>query len=523
MTEIVVVAPHRQNLLAIAALAHRFARHACTPAFALFIGGYLALIAWFAWVALDPSPVAAPGIFWAAHQVFRVLFTVYLFALVYGAGAPVLRVVAGRTREGVSVLDHLALSFFTGAGLWHLAMLVLGAVKLEGLVVMVAVTLPPLALAHPMLEAALARVRSANPSLGGQAAGRRMAVVAALAALAIVVLAGIVLPAEGMPPKDIPSEVGLFRLATLLGGPSAPHLVTFWFIAMGAVALFQFVRRFMAGTPWPWVAVIVFLALLVHAPGADPALQSGEGGGTAAFRALNAALVIAILWMTAGAIERRSRLSLAWTAAAAAAVIAAATIDTVVAVYLGAVFVNLALWFLAWRDGRPALACLALFGVTAAVLATGWVTGNGLRFGPGGDTPLATFDALVLVFRSLRLDVLYPLVGGGLAVVLAAAALRAFYRFVRHRHRSGTTAPYHAAVMWVALVIFVAAVLLGGGTHTIAAGRYASIGMPAMIAAGIWLWAAPFEPLFPWLRDLTRWWPVPAAVLAACLAAAWAA
>jgi hypothetical protein len=91
-----------------------------TPAaFAAYVGGYLAIIGWFKWVDVYHAHFATAGPLVLAHNVFRVAFIFYLFWIVCAVGALTLRLLADREPKKVATLDHLALSFFAGAGVWH--------------------------------------------------------------------------------------------------------------------------------------------------------------------------------------------------------------------------------------------------------------------------------------------------------------------------------------------------------------------------------------------------------------------
>src|SRR5215211_760471 len=98
--------------------------------FLAYVAGYCALVAWFKWVDVYHAHFAAAGPLVLTYNAFRVLFIFYLFWIVHAAGALLLRAVAGNTGKSVSPLEHLALSFFAGAGVWHVALLALGYLNL---------------------------------------------------------------------------------------------------------------------------------------------------------------------------------------------------------------------------------------------------------------------------------------------------------------------------------------------------------------------------------------------------------
>src|SRR5262245_52887737 len=86
-----------------------------------FIGGYLLLIAFFKAVDVYHLHFATAGPLVVAYNACRILFALYLFWIIYGAGAAALRAVAGRVWSERAILDRLGLGFFAGAGVWHIA------------------------------------------------------------------------------------------------------------------------------------------------------------------------------------------------------------------------------------------------------------------------------------------------------------------------------------------------------------------------------------------------------------------
>src|SRR3954453_7111986 len=101
-------------------------RHRTLISLFAYLAGYCALVAWFKWVDVYHAHFATAGPLVLAYNAFRVLFIFYLFWVVHAAGALLLRAFAGNAGESVSPLEHLALSFFAGAGVWHVALLALG-------------------------------------------------------------------------------------------------------------------------------------------------------------------------------------------------------------------------------------------------------------------------------------------------------------------------------------------------------------------------------------------------------------
>src|SRR6478609_9589769 len=125
-----------------------------TPGFLFYLGGYVALLAWFKRADVYHLQFATKGAPVIIYNGFRILFIFYLFWIVYALGAAVLRRVSGASSERASV-EWLVLAFFAGAGLWHVAMLALGYLNLYTVPVAIAISLPAVALSYPSARDAI--------------------------------------------------------------------------------------------------------------------------------------------------------------------------------------------------------------------------------------------------------------------------------------------------------------------------------------------------------------------------------
>ena len=122
----------------------------CLPTL-LFTTGYACVLLWFYGVDVYHKHFSETGPLVLAHNFFRVLFIFYLFWMVHAAGTFLLQLVA-KNLAGDGPLDRLALGFFAGTGVWHLALLVLGYFNLYTWTVAVAITLPVVALSYRNLR-----------------------------------------------------------------------------------------------------------------------------------------------------------------------------------------------------------------------------------------------------------------------------------------------------------------------------------------------------------------------------------
>lgn len=524
-----------------------------TPFLVLYVIGYVALVVWFKQVDVYHEHFSQSGSLVLVNNIFRVLFIFYLFWMVHAAGMLTLRLVAREAIFSVGLLDSLALGFFAGTGIFHLALLLLGFLNLYFVSVAVAITLPLVILSafnvcafftqiRQMISVHFTAVRYSRLwpvkiIVGGALLGLLAVVVCLLLIVKGLYPAGghdyfthyfyyyqSVISHHGLKPNEVwyhfyySKGAGLYFLGILLTDPLAPQLVTYCFIIAAALALFQLLRRLAPRSLWPWVGVVIYLGLYIYTPGPMENRVQGGWGDFEKLHELNAALIISLLWIVAGAAERRGRVALAWWGAAASATCAAVIINITVAAYVGAVFAILSLWYLARRQWRVAAVFIAL-GIVAGVLlagtliinftATGLINDQGiLWFWPFANIEkLQTWGALPSIitlhwatdrmvmdnrflagmpfsrqsleflFHALRLDLLWPLVAAGVVMTIDVIA----------RRRHGPVAHHHAAVLTAAIVSFVLLAWTAGRDQPISFYRYSSFVIPIVIAAGVLL------------------------------------
>jgi len=531
--------------------------------FLLYLGGYAALVAWFKYVDVYHTHFSDTGVLVFLNNLFRLLFVFYLFWIVQAAGAVFLRLLGECSPNALGTLDYLALTFFAGAGPWHVVLLAIGYLSLLNAPVIMLLTAPIVALSFRELRLVAPRVRTLfrrrvkHTSNLGTATGILLAVVW----FALFLVKGLDPGAGGgdyflhyFPAYQAflehgslwPNEVwwhyyyskgaGLFFLGMLLTDPLAPQLVTFCFMSVAGLAIFLFVRRLAPRTAWPVISVLLFFGLYIYTPG------WGEFGK---LHELNTSLVIAILWMTVVAFDGTNTAKRVWLAAAASAMTAAVIINTVIGVFLGLSFAALALSYAFLRDRRRGLVCLA-FVVAAGALVCGILLINYLTTGLPNDLALRYFWKFADVERLyqwgalpralwwhrqltglwgvpfersinflnfvLRLYLLWPLFFGG--VLVASVAAYAWYRAGHFGRRPVSNV---ALVLTAAFLVFVALAVTEGRGLSTSFYRFSSFMVPVVIVAGIAMWAAPIRHRSgaSWLAMLKH--PViPVIVLASC-------
>lgn len=511
------------------------------PAFVAFVVGYLALIVWFKGFDLYHTRFEASGALIVIYNLFRILFAFYLFWIVHAVGSILLRLIAGHAWNSISFVDQLGLGFFAGAGVWHVFLLILGYLNLYTVPVAIAVTLPIVALSYGRARATLDGARKILAAWRGHhwtwwRLLRALLIPSCLAAGSALLLVKGLYPAgghdyfthyfyyyqavidrAGLWPNNVwyhyyySKGAGLYFLGILLTDPLAPQLVTFCFVAASALALLQLLRRIAPDTAWPWVGVILYWGLYIHTPGQGPYRAHGGWGDFEKLHELNAALVISILWMVAGALERRGKVGLAWASAAASTIVAAVVINTTAGAYLGFVLVLLAVWFCIRRNWFPGSICVGLTAVAGTTLVgilainyltTGLINDQGIllfwqfadleKLNRWGALPLAitlhwgvtgltansvplSLETIKFLFLSLRLDLLYPLFAIG-AIFAALAMIRS---------RARTSAWTQLLVLAVAILAFILLAVAAGRSQPISFYRYSSFALPIVIAAGI--------------------------------------
>jgi hypothetical protein len=510
--------------------------------FAIFVAGFITIVAWFKGFDLYHTDFEASGVLIVLYNIFRVLFVFYLFWIVQVVGSFSLRLIAGDAWNSINALDQLALGFFAGAGIWHVFLLTLGLLNLYTVPVAIFITLPIVALSYRNVRATVDFARQ-FVTTHRESAWAWLHLPLALACLAVscalILVKGLypagghdyfthyfyyyqaVIDNAGLRPNEVwyhyyySKGAGLYFLGILLTDPLAPQLVTLCFFAASALALFQFLRRIAPNTIWPSVGIIIYLGLYIYTPGRGQYLANGGWADFEKLHELNTALLVSTLWLVASALERSGRIALTWASAAASATIAAIIINPTIAPYIGSTLGLAGIWFFVSRRLASGVICIGLAAVAGAAvsaiftinyLTTGLINDQGIllfwqfadleRLYRWGALPLAiivhwsttgmvansvplTFDTIVFLALTLRLDLLFPLLGLGL--MTAAGAI--FTKRVR------IVARHDFLVLTIAILVFVVFCVAAGRSQSISFYRYSSFVVPIMIAEGIALCA----------------------------------
>ena len=512
------------------------------PQFA-FALPYVALLTWFHEVDVYHHHFSEFGIIVVAYNCIRVLFIFYLFWIVATAGLFLLRTVVRQELNELGVLERLTLGFFTGSGAWHMAMLVLGYLDLYSTPIAIAVTLPLVILSYvPARDAASDIYRTVIKSRGLNGLDWSLLALAVIAIIILLLVKGlypggghdyfthyfyyyqVAIERGGLWPNDVwyhyyyDKGAGLVFLGILLTDPLAPQLVTFTFMAAAGLALFLLLRRISPDTLWPLVGTILFFFIYIYTPGA--AVLYSKNGGWGDFEKLheiNAALVIAIVWMTIEALTNKDRKQILWLIAAASTIVCAVLVNITIAIYLGGFFALLALCYAVSHRVASMLICLSL-GAVAGLLLIALLIINQATTGLANDqgillfwnfanldklarwgalpfvivfnldyhqvvvaTPPFSIHTVIFLIESFRLDLVLPMIIGGTIISLSA--------IIRWRwNRNAITA---AMVLTSAALMFLAVALFAGREQQVSFYRYSSFATALAIASGVLSWSIP--------------------------------
>jgi len=537
---------------------------AWTPGFLVYMGGYAALLAWFKLVDVYHAHFATNGLIVVAYNTFRVLFIFYLFWIVYAAGALVLRRID--RFSDLQTIERFVLAFFAGAGLWHIALLALGYLGFYTVPVAIAITVPAIIYAYPDAQIAVSRCRHHVSSLPiADRHDRIMACCIAVAAGLLLIIKGLypggghdyythyfyyyqsVIKHAGIWPNEVwyhyyySKGLGLYFLGMLLTDPLAPQLVASCFMAVAAAILFIAVRETAPATTWPMASVFLFVAIYIVTP------YWGEFEKQHEF---NTALIVGVIWTAQRALRAQDRSKRGFAVACGLAVATAIIINTQIGAFYVVVFGIVALILAAIRDFRPAVLCAGLSAwagvVILLVLVLNYVT-TGLpidqpvtRFWPWANVeklytlgslpmvlnlylgtkrliasqlPLLSWESFRLIVQTLRLELLYPLVGLAAITGLLAFRGRKAERTVATRNAATT---YTLIIAAACLLVCVVIALTIGRTQPVSYHRYSAFTVPVIILACVTLWhSLVSRPDTMAFRLQRRWTPL--AVVGLCL------
>jgi hypothetical protein len=522
------------------------ARYANFSAALLFALPYMLLLVWFHGVDVYHQHFSQLGLIVFAYNCFRLLFIFYLFWMVETVGLWLLRIVAGKALAHIATLERLVLGFFTGAAVWHLAMLVFGYLNLYTFRVAVIISLPLVVLSYADVRTfsrdayrAFAGGSAIVSNIGTGSLGWLLFGLACVGFIVLLLIKGLfpggghdyfthyfyyyqtVIAHHGLWPNDVwyhyydDKGAGLYFLGILITDPLAPQLITFTFFATGLTALFLLLRRIAPDTLWPLAGVVLFLVIYIYTPGS--AFIYSANGGWGEFEKpheIVGSLVIAIVWMTIQALSEKDCLRVVWSIGAAAAIICAVIVDDTIAVFLGSTMALLALFYAVRRHIAQFTVCISLGAVAGFVLVC-LLTINQLTTGLANDQGVLVFwnfaDAESLArWGALPLVINYHLESFAMSanslplsqtakflidssrvayfspLIVGGIVVTAPAIFRRHWNRKLVT---ETAVISAALIVFVGLAIVFGRAQQISFYRYATFATALTLSAAMLLWA----------------------------------
>lgn len=344
--------------------------------YCLFVSGFVGTLAFFAAVDVYQNHFFERS-YAATYNAFRLIFAAYFFWLVYVVGRQALSFVAGDPLAGMRLHERLALGFFVGAAVLTIAMLVLGYLSLYWRVVAWAIAIPIIATSYRHFALTVHEAGSfiaqhvRNGSWIDRTLSILMIVAAVLAGAALLLVKGLypqgghdyyqhysqfyaaVIDSHGIWPNLFWYEyyyskgMGVTFLGMLLTDALAPSLVAYCFVIATALALYALVRDFCSKTLWPWLAVVLYLALNVHTLGTGIYYGNGGWGHFQKPHEINSPLMFAVLWMSVHMVRSAGAVRRVWWFSASICTLVIAWVLLVSPLIVGLFAVLAALFFFA--------------------------------------------------------------------------------------------------------------------------------------------------------------------------------
>jgi multisubunit Na+/H+ antiporter MnhF subunit len=518
--------------------------------YCLFVGGFVGTLAFFAAVDVYEKHFFERS-YAAIYNAFRLIFAAYFFWLVYVVGRQALSLVADEPLAGMRPHERLALGFFVGAAALTIVMLVLGYLSLYWRVVAWLIAIPIIAASYRHF---VLTVREAGSSVAQHVQDGSwidrilsilMIVVAVLAGATLLLVKGLypqgghdyyqhysqfyaaVIDSHGIWPNLFwyqyyySKGMGVTFLGMLLTDALAPSLVAYCFVIATALALYALVRDFCSRTLWPWLAVVLYLALNVHTLGTGAYLGNGGWGHFQKPHEINSPILFAVLWMSVTMVRSAGDRRRVWWFGAAACAFVVAYVLLVSPLIVGLFAVLAALYFFAKnRDvsrmfmgiavaGGVGLASLLVLnylttGAPTDVASNIWwpildlrrLNDEGMLFdfvniavmrargAVEGSAMADGFDFMEYARNVFRFDILGVLIGAALMGGLACM----IYRDVLRRRAADSVVAIDAAswqavgVVAAFLVATAAFAFTAGMLESVSSVRITSFALPLMIA-----------------------------------------
>jgi hypothetical protein len=539
----------------------------------LFAVPYTVLLFWFHVVDVYHKHFSETGWLVLGYNAFRLIFCFYLFWIVEAAGAVLLRMVAKNELAETPFFERIVLCFFTGAGVWHVGMIILGYLSLYTLPVAIIITLPLVVVSYNDARASFfAILNSANTAIAEhttEASGTTRWLTFALfmvASIALILVKGLypggnhdyfthyfyyfeaVIAHHGLWPNEVWDQyfydkgAGLTYLSMLLTDPLAPQLSTL--VVMSATAFVVFLASSSAApnTGWPYVATLLFIVIYIYTPNWAEFEKTHE---------LTTALVMACFWASSISLARcGSSTNRVSTICAFGTLIAAIIAEPHSISILAPAFAILLIWYLATKQFLRARIVFALGAVSAALFlgtlavnygTTGilddhlvvptWQISDIERLHRMGTLSIVleltwtlTSNHFLLeplshllknIEQTSRFDLVYPLIDAGIVV----GAVASFVRYRDGRFITPPRVPHLTAVLLAAIAAFVLGAVTLGRLEFASFYRFGSVAVPIILTASVCFLGLPVAGADPRFVRLINHPLSPAAIFMLCLVA----
>jgi hypothetical protein len=511
----------------------------------LFAVPYVALLFWFHDVDVYHKHFSATGLLIFAYNACRLVFCFYLFWIVEAAGSSLLRLTASKEFAETAHFERIVLSFFTGAGIWHVGMIILGYLSLYTLPAAIIITLPLVCAAYRDAQASLFAIsRAANTALVRHAKNGTKATLwfvfglFAVACTALILVKGLypggnhdyftqyfyyfeaVIAHHGLWPNEVWDQyfydkgAGLTFLSMLLTDPLAPQLSTLVLMSGATFVVFLACNSAAPNTGWPYIATLLFIIVYIYTPNWAEFEKTHE---------LTTALAFACFWASSNTLARCGNpTNRIWPICAVVTLIGAMIATPSSITIFGPTFGTLFIWYLAkghFSRARFAFALatisvvmlLATFAVNYAttgilsdlLVTLTWQISDIEKLYRLGTLPmtleliwiLAPYHQfseplsgiLKIIDQTLRFDIFYPLAGIAIAVGIVGLSIR--YR--DGRWSAALRVPHLIAVLFAAIAAFVLVGATLGRLISASFYRFGSIAVPVMLTASVCLLGLP--------------------------------
>lgn len=265
---------------------HQRALWLATP---FFVIAYVLMLMFFREVDVYHRHFFDTGTMVAVYQWVRLVLAAYLGWMVYAVGWGVLKLACGRIMlADLNGLQRFVFSFFTGIGVLSAVMLALGLAGLYSHTLAVSLSLAVVVVSAKHFVVCVEGMAASLKRAWRDNGQHPLVVLTGLFVFFYLVIRGLypggghdyfthyfyyyqqvidtgsVLPGAVWYHFFYSKGAGLYFLAMLLSDPLAPQLAGLVFVMAGAVLVYAILAESFAGTPWPWAAAGLFVALMTY-------------------------------------------------------------------------------------------------------------------------------------------------------------------------------------------------------------------------------------------------------------------